>query len=91
MNLIFTEQKKKENILIAVLAIVFLITIFNIWRIFFKTGGTTAIFVTQEISNKEIKIDFSVFDMPVLKALSGDYLNVLEGTEKDFGKENLFK
>ncbi|MDP2820694.1 MAG: hypothetical protein Q8O39_00610 [bacterium] len=91
MNLIFTEQKKKENILIAVLAIVFLITIFNVWRIFFKTGGTTTVFVTQEISKKEIKVDFSVFDMPVLKALSGDYLNVLEETEKDFGKENLFK
>lgn len=91
MNLIFTEQKKKENILIVVLIIIFLITIFNVWRVFFKTGGTTTVFVTQEISNKEIKIDFSVFDMPVLKALNSDYLDVLEGTEKDFGKENLFK
>jgi len=37
-DIIFTEQKKKEKILIAVLAIVFLITIFNIWNSFFKTS-----------------------------------------------------
>jgi len=29
--------------------------------------------------------------MPILKALSGDYLDILEETDKDFGKENLFK
>jgi hypothetical protein len=90
-DIIFTEQKKKEKILIAVLAIVFLITIFNIWNSFFKTSEIATIPVTQETSRQEIKIDFSVFDMPILKALSGDYLDILEETDKDFGKENLFK
>jgi len=92
MSFSFTRQKKKEKILIIIFTLVLLVTGFNVWNLFFKSENAGIITTTQiNLYQKEIKIDFSVFEMPILKHLSDDYLDILNKDEENFGKKDLFK
>jgi len=92
MSFSFTGQKKKEKILILIFTLVLLATGFNVWNLFFKSENDGIITTTQNIFfQKQIKIDFSVFEMPILKDLNDDYLDILIKDEENFGKEDLFK
>lgn len=92
MSFSFTGQKKKEKILIIALVLVLLATGFNVYNIFFQEKKDGIIITTQSsFQQKEIRVDFSVFEMPVLNYLSDDYLDILSEEEENFGKKDLFK
>lgn len=96
MAIVFTEQKKREKILMIILVLFLLITLFNIWRIFFwkKEGIIISQPVTPEYKYREVKMNLSVLENPLLEVLTIDYLEPLEEPgdfSAVFGKDNPFE
>lgn len=96
MAIIFQQQKKQQQILILILAFVLLVTVFVVWRGFFKKDSTN--FSQDSFSGalkEEVKINFYVLNSPLLKELQlfpsiEPFKEEATPTEKKVGRENPF-
>ncbi|MCX6760610.1 MAG: hypothetical protein NTZ84_00680 [Candidatus Nealsonbacteria bacterium] len=72
MAIVFAQQNKKQKVLIFILVAILITTAVVLWFGFFgknKTGSEAYIAENAEVSQEEIKIEFSVLKNPLLKEL----------------------
>ena len=69
MAIVFLQQKKFQKVLIFILAAILIITVVVIWRGFFQEETPSAGEEIILVPEKKVKIDFGVFDNPLLEKL----------------------
>lgn len=68
MAIVFTQQKRSRQILIAICLLAIIITVIIFWQVFFKQE-TPTLPAEVFLPPKEIKINFEIFEQPILKEL----------------------
>ncbi len=100
MAIVFTQQRQKQKYLIILTVIVLMILIFIWWNFLIKPKKETLIITGKAFAPKEIKINFDVFNNPLLQELQpleqitpfveSVATPTQEGVSEKIGRENPF-
>jgi hypothetical protein len=100
MAIIFIQQRKKQKYLIILIAIALIILIFVWWNFLIKPNKETPVITEKTFTLKEVKINFDVFNNPLLKELQPleeitPFVESIatpsqEGVTEKIGRENPF-
>ena len=88
MAIVFLQQRKIQKSLILIFIAVIIITTVVIWQGFFKEEITTPLPEVILLPYREIKIDYKVFENPMLKNL--EPFNKIQPLKEKSGRENPF-
>ncbi len=86
MAIVFSKQKKRQNIMIVIFAAIVVITVFILWQGFFREES---FFFDEEsfvVPAKDIDIDFGVFE----QARKFKPFTEISPLEEESGRENPF-
>jgi len=88
MAIVFLQQRKIQKSLILIFIAVIIITTVVIWQGFFKEEITTPLPEVILLPYREIRIDYKVFENPMLKNL--EPFNKIQSLKEKSGRENPF-
>ncbi len=100
MAIIFTQQRQKQKYLILLTATILMVLIFIWWNFLIKPKQKTPVITEKVFTPREIKINFDVFNSPLLQELQpleqivpfveNVTTPAQEGVSEKIGRENPF-